>query len=100
MLYFCNLHIPLSRVNRKTAKPAPNSLHSVSINHKMVSRHYRKEGPMSKSELQPRQDRLVDKYREIGPAVLVAALLNATRRSSDGRNDNRRRSILAVKKTG
>jgi hypothetical protein len=90
----------LSSVNRKTAKPAPNSLHSVSINHKMVSRHYRKEGPMSKSELQPRQDRLVDKYREIGPAVLVAALLNATQRSSDGRNDNRRRSILAVKKTG
>jgi hypothetical protein len=55
---------------------------------------------MSKSELQPRQDRLVDKYREIGPAVLVAALMNATQRSSDGRNDNRRRSILAVKKTG
>ncbi|MBR7652488.1 hydrolase [Brucella oryzae] len=55
---------------------------------------------MSKSELQPRQDRLVDKYREIGPAVLVAALLNATRRTSDGRNDNRRRSILASKKIG
>ncbi|PJT16602.1 hypothetical protein CN880_09670 [Ochrobactrum sp. 720/2009] len=90
----------LSGVYRKTPKPAPNSLHSVSIHHKMVIRHYRKEGQMSKSELQPRQDRLVDKYREIGPAVPVAALLNATRRSSDGRNDNRRRSILTVKETG
>ncbi|NKC03020.1 hydrolase [Ochrobactrum haematophilum] len=52
---------------------------------------------MSKSELQPRQDRLVDKYREIGPAALVAALMTAAKRSSAGRNDNRRHSILAAK---
>jgi hypothetical protein len=52
---------------------------------------------MSKSELQPRQDRLIDKYREIGPAVLVAAL-NATHRDSEGRKDNSRHSILSVKK--
>ncbi|OJX99466.1 MAG: hydrolase [Rhizobiales bacterium 63-22] len=54
---------------------------------------------MSKSELQNRQDRLVDKYREIGPAALAAALLNASRHS-DARNDNRRHSILSVKKAG
>lgn len=53
---------------------------------------------MSKSELQPRQDRLVEKYREIGPAALVAALMTAAKRSSAARNDNRRHSILAVKK--
>lgn len=52
---------------------------------------------MSKSELHPRQDRLIDKYREIGPAVLIAAL-NATHRDTEGRNDNRRHSILSVKK--
>ncbi len=54
---------------------------------------------MSKSELQPHSDRLVDQYREIGPAVLVAAC-NAAHRNSDERNDNSRQSILAVKKSG
>ncbi|MBC2884812.1 hydrolase [Ochrobactrum sp. CM-21-5] len=54
---------------------------------------------MPKTELRPRQDRLVDQYREIGPAVLVAAL-NAAQRTSDARNDNRRQSILAIKKPG
>lgn len=53
---------------------------------------------MSKSENQPRQDRLVDKYREIGPAALAAALLNAARKSHEKRKDNQRPSILAVKK--
>ncbi|ANG95543.1 MULTISPECIES: hypothetical protein [Brucella] len=55
---------------------------------------------MPKNELQPRQDKLIDQYREIGPAVLVAALMSKTNRESKGRNDNTRRSILAVKKTG
>jgi len=58
------------------------------------------DGPMPKNELQPRQDKLIDQYREIGPAVLVAALMSKTNRESKGRNDNTRRSILAVKKTG
>ncbi len=55
---------------------------------------------MTKQQLTPRQDRLVDQYREIGPAVLVAALLNAGQRSTVARNDNRRQSVLGVKKAG
>ncbi|MGU3400282.1 hydrolase [Brucellaceae bacterium D45D] len=53
---------------------------------------------MSKSEKQPRQDSLVENYREIGPAALAAALLNAARRNHEKRKDNQRPSILAVKK--
>ena len=55
---------------------------------------------MRKNEPQPRQDQLIDQYREIGPAVLVAALLNKAESKEEARNDNHRRSILAVKKPG
>ena len=58
------------------------------------------DGPMSKNELQPRQDKLIDQYREIGPAVLVAALMSKTNRKNEERGDNTRHSILAVKKSG
>ncbi|GAB1581502.1 MULTISPECIES: hydrolase [Phyllobacteriaceae] len=54
---------------------------------------------MTKKALTPRHDRLTDQYREIGPAALVAALLSAPRSHSDARNDNRRPSILAGKKS-
>lgn len=53
---------------------------------------------MSKRDLQPRRDRLVDQYREIGPAVLVAALMSGVRRGTTNNNGNRRPSILTVKK--
>ncbi|MBV2142708.1 hydrolase [Falsochrobactrum sp. TDYN1] len=53
---------------------------------------------MPKNQPQPRQDQLISQYREIGPAVLVAALLNKTDRKGKARNDNHRRSILAIKR--
>lgn len=55
---------------------------------------------MSKIELQPRQDKLIDQYREIGPAVLVAALMNKNVRSGETRQSSNSNSILAVKKSG
>lgn len=55
---------------------------------------------MSEKKPQPRHDRLVDQYREIGPAVLVAALMSAARHGGKARNDNRRHSILSVRKAG
>ncbi|KAA9370673.1 hydrolase [Ochrobactrum quorumnocens] len=54
---------------------------------------------MPKSEPQPRQDKLIDQYREIGPAVLLAALMNKKNRKDEARNDNMRSSILAVKES-
>ena len=53
---------------------------------------------MRKNEEQSRQDRLIDQYRAIGPAVLVAALMSKKERKDEARNDNANRSILAVKK--
>ena len=54
---------------------------------------------MPKSEPQPRRDKLIDQYREIGPAVLLAALMSKKNRKGEARNDNMRRSILAVKES-
>ncbi len=54
---------------------------------------------MPKSEPQPRQDKLIDQYREIGPAVLLAALMNKKSRPAEARNDNMRHSFLAVKES-
>ncbi|MDR6431406.1 hydrolase [Brucella pseudogrignonensis] len=54
--------------------------------------------PMPKNELQPRQDKLIDQYREIGPAVLVAALMNKNARTNETRRPSNSNSILAVKK--
>ena len=53
---------------------------------------------MPKNELQPQQDKLIDQYREIGPAVLVAALMNKNARASETRRPSNSNSILAVKK--
>jgi len=53
---------------------------------------------MPKNEQQPHQDTLIDQYRAIGPAMLVAALMNKKNRDGQARNDNANRSILAVKK--
>nr|WP_310011089.1 hydrolase [Brucella pseudogrignonensis] len=53
---------------------------------------------MPKNELQPRQDKLIDQYREIGPAVLVAALMNKNARTNETRRPSNSNSILAVKK--
>lgn len=49
---------------------------------------------MLKKELQQRRDGLVEHYRDIGPAALVAALLSAPRSSTDSRNDNNRKTVL------
>ncbi|MFD1197567.1 hydrolase [Brucella gallinifaecis] len=54
---------------------------------------------MSKNELQSRQEKLIDQYREIGPAVLVAALMSKNSRIGAVRRHNNSNSILAVKQT-
>lgn len=53
---------------------------------------------MPKNELQPRQNKLIDQYREIGPAVLVAALMSKKTRIGESRRPVNSNSILAVKK--
>ncbi|OEI84179.1 hydrolase [Brucella sp. BO3] len=55
---------------------------------------------MSKNDLQSRPERLVDQYREIGPAVLVAACKATHRTGNQQRSNLDRPSILAVKKPG
>lgn len=52
---------------------------------------------MRKTEPPLREDQLLSQYREIGPAVLVAALMSNPKRH-DAEKDTIRRSILAVKK--
>lgn len=52
---------------------------------------------MRKTEPPLREDLLLSQYREIGPAVLVAALMSNPKRH-DAEKDTIRRSILAVKK--
>ncbi len=55
---------------------------------------------MPKDEPQPRQDKLIDQYRAIGPAMLVAALMSKKKCDGQARYDNANHSILAVKKSG
>ncbi len=52
---------------------------------------------MSKNDLQSRPERLVDQYRDIGPAVLVAACKATHRTGNQQRSNLDRPSILAVK---
>lgn len=52
---------------------------------------------MPKNEPRLREDLLIGQYREIGPAVLVAALMSNPKRPDAGK-ENIRRSILAIKK--
>lgn len=52
---------------------------------------------MCKTEPPLREDPLLSQYRDIGPAVLVAALMSNPKRR-EVEKDNIRRSILAVKK--
>ncbi|OYR18723.1 hydrolase [Brucella thiophenivorans] len=55
---------------------------------------------MPKDDPLPRQDKLIDQYRAIGPAMLIAALMSKKKRDGQARNDNANQSILAVKKPG
>lgn len=89
----------LMYVNRNSPKPAPNSLHSVPINHKIVRVIWKRIESMPKSEPQPHQDKLIDQYREIGPAALLAALMSKKSRKGDARSVGNHHSLLAVKES-
>lgn len=53
---------------------------------------------MPQKQLQPRRDQLVDQYRDIGPAALVAALMSTPRPNGEARNDNRHNNSILAKK--
>ncbi|MFC4624150.1 hydrolase [Daeguia caeni] len=54
---------------------------------------------MSQAQIQPHEQNLLGQYREIGPAVLVAALMNSSHKSRKIQIKVPCNSILADKKT-
>ena len=58
-----------------------------------------KDQEMSQAQIQPHEQNLLGQYREIGPAVLVAALMNSSHKSRKIQIKVPCNSILADKKT-